>query len=183
MQLELIPQTTALLVIDWQERLCAAMPPDVVEKHTRNVTHLLTLAARLDVPVVATEQYPQGLGPSVEAVRTLLPCPALPKVSFSAVRDAAAAAALRETGRSAVVVVGMETHICVYQTVRDLVGAGYAVHIPADAVVSRSRGNWAYGLELARSAGAVVTTTETVLFDLLKVGQGEAFKEVSRRIR
>ena len=77
----------------------------------------------------------------------------------------------------------METHVCVYQTVRDLVGAGYAVHVPADGVVSRSRGNWEIGLDLVRQAGGIVTTTETVLFDLLKVGQGEAFKEVSRRIR
>jgi nicotinamidase-related amidase len=183
MQLELIPQTTALLVIDWQERLCAAMPPAVVEQNTRNVTHLLTLAARLDIPVVATEQYPQGLGPSVEAVRTLLPRPALPKVSFSAVRDAAAAAALRESARTTVIVSGMETHVCVFQTVRDLLGAGYAVHVPTDAVVSRFERNWRGGLELLRDAGAVLTTTETVLFDLLKVGQGEAFKEVSRRIR
>ena len=183
MQLELIPQTSVLLVIDWQERLCAAMPPEVVAQNTRNVTHLLTLAARLEIPAVTTEQYPQGLGASVEAVRALLPRPALPKVSFSAVRDAGAAAALRETGRTNVVVTGMETHICVYQTVRDLVGAGYGVHVPADAVVSRSKGNWRQGLELLRSAGAVITTTETVLFDLLKVGQGEAFKEVSRRIR
>jgi len=183
MQLELMPPTTALLIIDWQERLCAAMPADVVERNTRNVTHLLTLAARLDIPVVATEQYPQGLGPSVEPVRALLPRPALPKVSFSAVRDAAAASALRETGRGTVVVAGMETHICVYQTVRDLVAAGYVVHVPADAVVSRFETNWRQGLELIRAAGALITTTETALFDLLKVGQGEAFKEVSRRIR
>lgn len=183
MHLELIHNTTAVLVVDWQERLCAAMPPAVVEQNTRNVTHLLTLAGRLELPVVCTEQYPQGLGPTVEALRVLLPKPALPKTAFSAMRDATAASALRDAGRSAVVVAGIETHICVFQTVRDLVNAGYDVHVPADAVISRSQENWRRGLDLIRAAGAVVTSTETVLFDLLKVGQGEAFKEVSRRIR
>lgn len=183
MQLELDAATTALLVVDWQERLCAAMPAEVVERNTRNLTHLLTLARRLEMPVLATEQYPQGLGPTTEAVRALLPGPAHPKTAFSVMRDAAAAAALRDAGRKTVVVAGVETHICVYQTVRDLVQAGFGVHVPADAVISRARGNWERGLELLRLCGAVVTSTEAVLFDLLKVGQGEAFKEVSKRIR
>ncbi|MCK6572986.1 isochorismatase family protein [Myxococcota bacterium] len=183
MQLELMPDTTALLVIDWQERLCAAMPAEVTATATRNATHLLTLSARQGLPVLATEQYPQGLGPTLAPVRELLPCAALPKTSFSAMRDSAAASALREAGRSAVVVVGMETHVCVYQTVRDLVHAGYSVHVPADAVLSRTKENWRRGLALVERAGAVVTTTEAVLFDLLKVGQGEVFKEVSKRIR
>lgn len=183
MQLELIPETTAFLIVDWQERLCAAMPGEVVARHTKNVTHLLTLAGRLDIPVLATEQYPQGLGPTLEPVRELLPRPAMAKSAFSAMRDSAVAAAIRDSGRSTVVVCGMETHICVFQTVRDLARSGVAVQVPADAVISRTRDNWNRGLELLRAAGAVVTTTEAVLFDLLKVGQGEVFKEVSRRIR
>ena len=183
MHLELIPAATALLVVDWQERLCAAMPQAVVAQNTRNVEHLLALAARLDVPVLATEQYPKGLGPTVEALRTLLPQPAMPKVAFSAMRDAAVATALRDAARTTVIVTGMETHVCVFQTVRDLVNAGFSVHVPVDAVLSRTRRNWETGLELMRAAGAVVTSTETVLFDLLKIGQGEAFKEVSQRIR
>lgn len=183
MSLELSAPESALVVVDFQQRLCEAMPQDVVSRHARNVTHLLTLAARLDVPVVATEQYPKGLGPTIDEVAALLPSPALEKIEFSVMRNAAAASALRGTGRRVAIVAGMETHICVYQTVRDLLGAGWRVHVPADAVVSRSKSNWRVGLDLMRHAGAVVTSTETVLFDLLKEGRGDAFKEVSKRIR
>ena len=77
----------------------------------------------------------------------------------------------------------METHICVYQTVRDLLSAGHQVQVVADGVISRTKANWRNGLDLARQAGAVITCTEAVLFDLLKEGRGEVFKEVSRRIR
>ncbi len=183
MNLELSPAETALVVVDFQERLCDAMPREVLERHARNVTHLLTLAARLDVAVVATEQYPKGLGPTIEPVRALLPNAPLEKIEFSAMRNAGAAAALRESGRKTAVLVGMETHVCVFQTARDLLAAGWHVHVPADAVVSRAKANWRVGLDLMRSAGAVVTSTEAALFDLLKEAKGDAFKEVSKRIR
>ncbi len=185
MSFELNPAETAVLVIDFQERLCAAMPPKVVERHAKNVTHLTTIAARLDLPVIVTEQYPRGLGHTIDVVREALPEGVTPieKTMFSALREPAASEALRATGRKSVVVVGMETHICVYQTVRDLVSAGYSVQVPLDAVVSRAEANWRTGLELARGCGAVVTNTEAVLFDLLKEGRGDVFKEVSRLIR
>ncbi len=184
MSFELNPADTALLVIDFQERLCAAMPERVVERHAANVTHLLTLAGRLDIPVVATEQYPKGLGSTIGPVAEAMPGVAPhPKTMFSALRDAGAAAALRATGRKSVLVCGMETHICVFQTVRDLVSACYRVQVPADTVVSRTKANWKVGLGLLAGAGATVTCTEAVLFDLLKEGSGDAFKEVSRRIK
>ncbi|MCB9544243.1 MAG: isochorismatase family protein [Myxococcales bacterium] len=182
-KLRLSPEDTAIVVIDWQERLVAAMPPAVAEHNAHNVTHLLTLAARLDLPVLATEQYPRGLGPTVDTIAGLLPTPALAKTAFSAWRDPAFAEQLRAAERRRLVVVGMETHVCVFQTVRDLVEAGFAVQVPADAVVSRTQANYRAGLALCRAAGAVVTTTEAALFDLLQVGQGEVFKEISRRIR
>lgn len=183
MNLALLPEDTAIVVVDWQERLCPAMPPEILDRNARNVTHLLTLAARLDLPVVASEQYPRGLGPTVPAIAELLPSAALPKMAFSAGRDEGVMAAIEALGRKTLVVVGMETHICVFQTVRDLVAAGYAVQVPADAVVSRSTANYRVGLELCRAAGAVITATETALFDLMRVAGGDVFKEISRRIR
>lgn len=185
MSFELNPAETAVLVIDFQERLCAAMPAEVVERHARNVTLLTTVAARLDLPVIVTEQYPRGLGHTIDVVRDALPDGVTPiaKTMFSAMRDPGASEALRATGRKTVVVAGMETHICVYQTVRDLLGAGYRVQVPLDTVVSRVEASWRTGLELARGCGAVVTNTEAVLFDLLKEGRGDLFKEVSRLIR
>lgn len=183
MTLELQAADTALLVVDYQERLCQAMPRKALDRHVANATHLLTLAARLEIPVLATEQYPQGLGPTIEPIRSLLPADPHPKTMFSALRDPATAHALRETGRRTIVLTGMETHICVFQTARDLIASGWTVQVPADAVVSRAKQNWRLGLDLLRQAGAVITNTEAVLFDLLKEGRGEVFKEISRRIR
>ncbi len=185
MSFELTPAETVVLVIDFQERLCGAMPSKVVDRHAKNITHLTTLAQRLDMPILVTEQYPRGLGHTIPAIAEGLPegIAAHEKTMFSALRDPGVSEALRATGRKSVVVGGMETHICVYQTVRDLVSAGYRVQVPLDAVVSRAKANWKTGLELCRGAGAVVTNTEAVLFDLLKEGRGDAFKEVSRRIR
>lgn len=183
MNLALLPEDTAIILVDWQERLCPAMPQDILERNARNVTHLLTLAARLDLPVITSEQYPRGLGPTVPALAELLPGDALAKTTFSAWRDAEIAAAIKRLGRRTLVVAGMETHICVFQTVRDLVAAGYAVQVPADAVVSRATANYRIGLDLCRSAGAAITTTETALFDLMQVAGGDVFKEISRRIR
>ena len=92
-------------------------------------------------------------------------------------------AAIEATGRRTFIVVGIEAHICVFQTVRDMVAAGYTVHVPGDAAISRSKANWRNGLELCARAGGIITNTETALFDLLEVGRGEVFKEVSRLIR
>lgn len=180
---KLLSPDTGILVVDWQTRLCDAMPDDVVAAGTRNVTNLLTLADRMDLPVVATEQYPKGLGSTIEPVAALLPRPALAKTAFSAMRDDAARAAIAATGRRTFIVVGIEAHICVFQTVRDLVAAGYTVQVPGDAVISRTAANWRNGLELCERAGGLITNTETALFDLLEVGRGEVFKEVSRLIR
>lgn len=183
--LRLDPAHTGLLVVDYQVRLCAAMPPEVVDRHAEQVGHLLFLAGALGLPVVVTEQYPKGLGPTLPALAEALPAgtPVLAKSRFSAWGDAEVQAALKATGRTQWIVCGMETHICVFQTVRDLCAAGFAVQVPADAVVSRSRANWQVGLGLAAAAGAVITATEAALFDLLGEGQGETFKAISRRIK
>lgn len=182
---ELLAADTGLLVVDFQARLCAAMPEAVVAKHAKNVTHLLALAEELGLPVVVTEQYPQGLGPTLDTIAEALPAdtPRHAKTMFSAWRDPGAAAALKATGRRRWVVTGMEAHICVVQTVRDLCAQGFVVHVPADAVVSRTKANWRTGLQLAAGAGATVTCTETALFDLLQEARGAAFKRVSRLIR
>jgi nicotinamidase-related amidase len=169
---------TALLVIDVQERLAAAMPADSLAR-TVKYTRALVLAAReLGIPVLATEHYPSGLGPSVAALHEVLPAPALTKVHFSCLADLGFAAALERTGRRQVVVAGMETHVCVYLTTRDLVGVGLEVHVCADAVSSRTEEHRRVGLELCRAAGAVVTSAETVVFDLLHQAATPEFSRV-----
>jgi nicotinamidase-related amidase len=172
-----------VLVVDIQARLTPAMPPDTYARVLK-YTHALALAAKeLGLPVLASEQYPKGLGPTVPEVREVLPSPPLEKVHFSCGADAALAAALEKTGRRQVIVCGMETHVCVFQTVRDLVGAGYEVHVCADAVSSRSEEHRRVGLELCREAGAVVTTAETAIFDLLHRAATDEFKKVSPLVR
>jgi nicotinamidase-related amidase len=183
-ELRLDPAHTGLLLVDWQERLAAAMPASERD-HRQNVGHLIFLAGALGLPVVVTEQYPKGLGATLPALAETLPegTPVLAKTTFSAWGDAAARSAIEATGRRTWLVVGMETHVCVYQTVRDLKAAGLAVQVPADAVLSRTEENWKAGLALCAAAGAIITVTEAALFDLLGEAQGETFKAISRRIR
>ena len=172
-----------VVVIDIQARLTPAMPPEMLERVVKYTRALCGAAKELSFPVIATEQYPKGLGPVIPEIRALLPSPPLEKVHFSCGADAAFAAALEKTGRRQVIVCGMETHVCVFQTVRDLVAAGYEVHVCADAVSSRFEEHRRVGLELCREAGAVVTTAETVIFDLLHRAATDEFKKVSQLVR
>ena len=181
--MELLPEQTGILVIDFQQRLCGAMHPEAVERATRNVTHLLTLAEHLNIKVIATEQYPKGLGPTLTRIGERLPQTPIPKTAFSALRDVDAAAAIAHSERRQWILVGMETHICVYQTARDLSRQGMDVIVPGDAVLSRTDENRDMGLSLIAECGGLISATEAVLFDLLKEAGGAAFKEISRLIR
>ncbi len=179
------PSTTVLLVVDVQEKLAAAMPPDTLATLVKNVGILLETARALGVRVVASEQYPKGLGPTLPAVAEKLGAVGvtpLAKMAFDACSDLAIARALSQS-RGAVVVVGMESHVCVFQTARELVKRGYATYVVADAVASRSEANRQLGLALAERAGAIVTGTETVAFDLLGRAGTDAFKTVSKLVR
>ena len=182
----LSPDTTVLLVVDVQERLAAAMPEARMQALTRNVGILLDTAARVGLRALASEQYPKGLGPTVPAVLeklTPLGVPVVPKVTFDACGDPLFARALAAMAPRAVVVTGMETHVCVFQTVRELVRRGYEVHVVADAVASRTEENRTIGLSLCEAAGAITTVTETVVFDLLERAGTPAFKEVSKLVK
>jgi nicotinamidase-related amidase len=174
--------STVLLVIDIQERLAAAMAER--EKVVANAGHLIATAKLLEVPVVLTEQYPKGLGPTVPELRaTLEPAAAVEKMTFDCCGEPAFGPALGRTGRATVVVCGMETHICVLQTVLGLLAGGKTVHVAADAVCSRNPENSRVALELMRDAGAVVTCTETVMFQLLARAGTPEFKAIQARIR
>jgi nicotinamidase-related amidase len=179
-------KTTVLFVVDVQERLAAAMPEDAVATLTKNAGILLDAASTLGVRALASEQYPKGLGPTVPAIRAKLAAlgvSPMPKLTFDACSDLAIARALSDLDPRAVVVVGMESHVCVFQTARELVKRGYATYVVGDAVASRLESNRTLGLELAERAGAVITGTETVVFDLLQEAGTEAFKTVSRLVR
>lgn len=174
---------TLLLVIDVQQKLVPAMQPELWEKMRANLDRLGAAAKLLHVPVLMSEQYPKGLGPTVDGVRgAFSEAQVLEKSVFDAAKDEAIRGALDKSQRPKIVVAGMETHICVYQTVRSL-AASHRVHVLSDAVASRSKENYEVGIDLIRSTGAVVTSTETVLFDLLQRAGTEEFKAISKLVR
>jgi nicotinamidase-related amidase len=172
-----------VLLVDVQERLSRAMPEDALAQLLRNAEVLLRAAGRLGLPVVASEQYPKGLGHTLPSLRALLEEPPIEKVAFSCANSEAVANAIAKTGRRQVVLLGMESHVCVFQTGRDLLRSGLYVFVPQDAVASRAEANRQLGLRLMEKAGATVTSTETVLFDLLGQAGTPEFKELSALIK
>ena len=172
-----------LVVVDVQEKLCRAMDEEVLAKLTANVAILQEAAAELGMPVLATEQYVKGLGETLPVLKEKLSAPALEKMSFSCCGDDNFTGALQKLGRKQIIVVGMETHVCVLQTVIELLDAGYVVHLVKDAVMSRKKENWQVGVNAAAAAGAVITSTEAALFQLLKVAGSEEFKKLSKLVR
>jgi nicotinamidase-related amidase len=179
----LTTENAVLVLIDYQERLFPAMhDPDRLLK---NVLKLVRGASVLGLPVVLTEQYPQGLGPTLPEIRELLPGAApLAKTCFSACDDEAFLQALRrDAGRTQVLLAGIETHICVYQTALALVRDGYRVQVVTDACSSRDPANETAALRRMEAAGAGPTNVEMALFELLKVARGEVFKQISRIVK
>ena len=176
------PSTTLILVVDVQEKLAAAMPEDALTALVKNAGILLDTAKLLGVRVLASEQYPKGLGPTLPTLAEKLAAAGgspMPKLTFDACSDLAIARTISDFAPRAVVVVGMETHVCVFQTARELAKRGYETHVVADAVTSRRDENRRLGLSLCERAGAILTTTETVAFDLLGRAGTDAFKGVS----
>lgn len=173
----------AVLLVDVQERLLPAMPPDRLQRIFKYAKAMILTARELGMPVLATEQYPKGLGATAPQLRELLPGPPLVKMHFSCGADPAFAAALAATGRKQVIVVGIETHVCVFQTARDLVAMGYEVYVCADATCSRSDEHRESGLELIRQAGGVVHNVESAMFDLLHACGTDEFRKVAPLVK
>jgi len=172
---------TVLVIIDLQEKLMAAMKDK--EKVFNNTNILLAAAKEFNLPVIQAEQYPKGLGPTAEEVKKNLPdVRYIEKVCFS-ICSQEIMDYLKELGRTNILVTGSETHVCVYQTVRDLIEAKYNVHVIRDAVCSRFDLNHESGLEMMKQMGAVINNTETVVFDLLKGSDAPQFKIMSRMVK
>ena len=177
-------KNTAVLLIDYQELLFNAMPEGVRERNLHQATVLMRAARLLQLPVIATEQYPRGLGPTLGplygACEGMQP---YPKIEFSAGQVDEVIRDLEARHISQVLVIGMETHICVLQTVRDLQRRGLTCHVMADAVLSRTKQNWKRGLALCEAAGAVISSVEIALFEIMGTADDDAFKAISRLIR
>jgi isochorismate hydrolase len=156
----------------------------VLKRLVKNVGILLESAAELAIPVLVTEQYVKGLGVTVaELKEKAAAAPCFEKMAFSCCGSSEFVAALKASGRSQVIITGMETHVCVLQTVIELREAGFDVHIVKDAVMSRSKQNWLTAMQTMTLAGAIPTSTESVLFQLLKVAGTDEFKKLSKLVR
>ncbi len=169
--------SSCLIVIDMQARLVPAMQAPA--RTIRNARILLTAAAELSIPAIVTEQYPQGLGPTVPEVAQAAAAAratVLPKMHFSSHRDPGFAEAFRATGRRQAVIAGMEAHICVLQTAVSLMEAGYGVFVVTDATSSRTLESERACLDRLQAAGAGIVTTEMVVFEWLGQAGTPAFK-------
>ncbi len=177
----------ALLIVDIQDRLLPVMPEDTATDVLRNTTILIAAADRLGLPIVVSQQYPRGLGPTasaiVEALAAARGVHRFDKLEFSAAAAPGFAALAPALGRDQWLVCGMETHVCVYQTARDLVARGWAAHVCADAVCSRTEMNREIGLGLMERAGAIITSTEVCVFDLLGRAGSDEFRALSKVIK
>lgn len=186
MTTSLTREEALLLVVDVQERLVPAIHRELYPRALQNMRIAIEAAGILKLPILVTEQYPQGLGKTVPEILRALDGRGyrlLEKVSFSCARDEGFLSALCDLNRRQIILVGMETHVCVYQTAVDLRRAGYSVFVADDAVSSRSLHDFQSGLQALRDGGCTVVSTETLLFALLRVAATPEFKKVLALIK
>src|SRR5689334_9429319 len=173
----------ALIVADIQEKL---LPP-IFEKERllKNAQLLIRLATLLKIPIVSSTQYARGLGPTVPEIQSLLEKPSIDKQSFSCFGSDAFCSAVKwiPGQQNTVLLCGMEAHICVMQTALAALREGYLVQVASDAVSSRTEWNWKIGLERMRAAGAIVSSTEMMMYELLRSSGSPAFKELLPYLR
>jgi nicotinamidase-related amidase len=176
--MRLVPANSLVCAVDIQEKLLAVMPAaeGVVSRSLR----LATAAGLLGVPKVLTEQYPKGLGRTPQALVDSLP-PAIEKTSFSCCGCTAFEQAI-PAATEAVILSGLETHVCITQTALDLLAAGYGVFVAVDAVASRHAIDHDIGLRRLEAAGAILTTTEAILFEWCRSADHTAFQAVRKLV-
>lgn len=171
-----------LIVTDIQGNLAQLM----FDRETlfRNAGIMIDGARILGIPILWVEQYPKGLGPTVPEIAShLTGLEPLPKRTFSTLRDPEIGRRFIESGRDQVILIGIETHVCVHQTALDCIARGIETQIVADAVSSRTAFNKTIGIDKMSRAGAVITSVETVLFELLGTSEGKEFKKILELVK
>ena len=173
---------TALIVVDVQGKLAHLMYEKQVLFH--NLRKIIKGIQVLGIPILWVEQNPEGLGPTIPEVSELLVnIEPISKSSFSSCRNERFIKTLKAVNRNQVLIVGIEAHVCVYQTAVDLVDLGYEVEVVTDAVSSRTLENKKVALQKMRDAGVSLTSTEMALFELLGVAEGEQFREILKIVK
>jgi len=181
-RLLLMRANTALVLMDVQEKLAAVMAQR--EAVVARMGLLVELVKLFGLPVIVTEQYPQGLGRTLPELAHRLPSyKPIEKLHFNGCKVDAFVQTLRRASVKRIILAGMEAHVCVLQTSLDLVYRGYEVHVPADAVCSRNLQDWQVALRLMERGGVAITTVETVIFQLLGQAGTPEFKKMLRLLK
>jgi nicotinamidase-related amidase len=173
------PEQCALVVVDIQEKLLPAIANK--ELLVKNAKLLIRLAELINLPILSTTQYKRGLGDTVPEIASLIPdAISLDKTEFGCFNNAGFCSAVKTLpgNRTTVLLCGMETHICVMQTALGAMNQGYVVHVASDAVGSRSEWNYHIGLNRMQDAGAVISSTEMMMYELLRSSSSATFKEL-----
>ena len=180
--MRLSPESTVFVLVDVQGKLAQLMHGK--ETLFENLRKAVAGILALEIPILWLEQNPSKMGETIPELRELLEGHApIPKMSFSACGEPVFMEKLAETGRECVLLAGIETHVCMIQTVTDLVEQGYRVQVMADAVSSRSRENRQIGLERIRTAGAELTSVEMALFELMRTAEHPRFRDLLKIVR
>lgn len=172
----------AAIFIDYQEKFVPVL--DNVEEFIENSSKLAKGLIKLDIPIIVSEQYPKGLGPTVDELKNIEGFPeGIEKNSYSCMLNDDIKNALKLSGAKHIIVCGCETHICVTQTVTDLIEMGYSVYIIEDCCTSRTKRNHRIGIERIKQEGAFIASLESILFELLKYSGTDTFKYISKLIK
>ena len=171
-----------VVFIDIQEKLVDVMIKNEMKKVIDASTILIEAAKILEVPCLYTEQYPKGLGPTVKELKSLLPHPPIEKKAFSCLDEPSFKSHLVKS-RPQIILCGLETHICILQTALALKALGKEVFVVEDATLSRSSLNHQNAIHRLRSEGVVITNVESVIFEWLRVAEGDHFKEIAKLIK
>ncbi len=175
-------EDTLFVIIDVQDRLVTMLNKQEPIKKATSI--LVSSANIMNIPIVLTEQYPQGLGKTIlDVISQVDETSIIEKTSFSAMQTPEFAEKLKSYGKKNIVIGGIETHICVYQTVIDLIKEGFNVVVAKDACASRSSDCFKTGIQLMKDAGATISNVEVVLFELLKTSKNPNFKPVQALIK
>ncbi len=174
-------KNTTIVCIDVQEKLVNMLQNK--DQIARNCEKMMKIASVLDLDTIITEQYPKGLGATIEAIKNIKNFKTIEKTTFSALQTPEFEQEFNKFENKNVIIFGIETHICVYQTVEDLIKKGFNVYVVCDCCASRSELNYEKSLKLMENLSAKITTLEIVLFELLKSSKHPCFKELQSLIK
>lgn len=175
-------EQTVLVLVDFQEKLVPIMAQS--QRTIDNTIALIHLSGLFHLPVILTEQFPRWLGPTIPEIRECLPVyDPIPKMEFNCCEAKGFNERIETVTARSIILIGLESHICVFQTCFSLLKKGYTVHVPQDAVDSRQEENRRVGLDLMEDAGAIITSTEAVIYQILKKAGTSEFKKMMKIIR